>query len=321
MYKIKQKPEDFVVKEVSTVKIGDKGQYSYFLLKKTDYTTIDAIKRIANFLDIQLKNIGIAGTKDRKAITEQVISIKNIDEKRLEKFRQKDIELEFLGKGDSPVSLGDLEGNCFEITARDCEKKPEQISYIINYFDSQRFSENNHLVGKAIVKGDLEKAVQLMNEKEVNEYLTKKPTDYVGALKQLPKKILTLYVHAYQSYLWNRTVYSYLRYGRKIDYNLGKLVFPEEKPENIPIPIIGFDIECENERIMKKIGKIMEEEGVKERDFVIRKIPELSAEGGNRDLVAEVKELKIEDLGDNDYKIKFCLQKGSYATIAVKLMF
>ena len=38
MYKIKQIPEDFVVKEIKKLKFKDKGSYSYYLLKKRDYT-------------------------------------------------------------------------------------------------------------------------------------------------------------------------------------------------------------------------------------------------------------------------------------------
>ena len=35
------------------------------------------------------------------------------------------------------------------------------------------------------------------------EYLEKNKNDYIGALRLIPKKILWLYIHSYQSYLWN----------------------------------------------------------------------------------------------------------------------
>ena len=77
MYKIKQLPEDFIVKEVSNVKVESDGQYAYYILKKINYTTIDALQVLSNKFKIQLKNFGFAGNKDRNAITEQKISILN----------------------------------------------------------------------------------------------------------------------------------------------------------------------------------------------------------------------------------------------------
>jgi len=40
-------------------------------------------------------------------------------------------------------------------------------------------------------------------EKKMLFHLAKYPKDYAGALRKIPKKILTLYVHAYQSHLFN----------------------------------------------------------------------------------------------------------------------
>ena len=74
--KIKENPEDFVVKEISNVKL-DKGDYSIFRLKKKNYTTERAVQTIANALKIDRKRIGYAGNKDKVAVTEQNISIKH----------------------------------------------------------------------------------------------------------------------------------------------------------------------------------------------------------------------------------------------------
>src|SRR3989338_771011 len=98
MHKIKQIPEDFIVKEINDVQIDDDGSYAYFLFKKRNYDTIKAIQAIAKKLGINGKSIGFAGNKDRNAITEQIISIKN-GKKDFENLAIKDIGLEYLGKG------------------------------------------------------------------------------------------------------------------------------------------------------------------------------------------------------------------------------
>ena len=114
MYKIKQLPEDFIVKEINDIKFDDNGQYSYFLLKKKNYNTLRAIQQISKKLRINEKNIEFAGNKDKNAITEQVISIYK-GNKNIENINIKDIELKFLGQGNERIFLGNLKGNEFII--------------------------------------------------------------------------------------------------------------------------------------------------------------------------------------------------------------
>src|SRR3989344_2140708 len=165
MYLIKEKPEDFVVKEIIKLNFDETGKYSYYLIKKRNYTTLEAIQRIADKLNVNAKKIGFAGTKDKVAIAEQAISILNGPKKDL---YLKDIKLKFLGKGKEQISLGDLEGNEFEIVIRNLIKKEiEDIKKtdkikIQNYFGEQRFSRNNSEIGKNIVKKNFKRAVSLV---------------------------------------------------------------------------------------------------------------------------------------------------------------
>ena len=310
MYRIKELPEDFIVKEISTIKPSEKGKYTYFLLKKKNYNTIRAIEHIANALHVNPKKIGFAGNKDKIAITEQVCSLQGIDKERLEKIKLKDIEIKHLGKGNEPISLGDLEGNEFEITARNIDKKPRAKKKFINYFGEQRFSKINVPIGKAIVQKAFEKAVKLMlsnkgpEEIKIRDYNQNNPTNYVGALKTLPIKILKIYVHAYQSWIWNKVV-------EKI----------EKKGE---LPLVGFGTIIDN----STLADFLAEEGIKPRDFIIKEIPELSSEGDIRKIMVEAKDLKIgkpeEDelnTGQKKVKINFKLPKGSYATEFLRQLF
>ncbi len=221
MYQIKQIQEDFIVKEISKLKFDNKGKYSYYLLKKKNYTTIDAIDIIKKKINIKKKYINFAGTKDKKAITEQHISIQNGPKTDL---KLKDIELKFLGKGNERLNLGDLKGNEFMITVRNLDNKEIDglkkkykniIKKIPNYFDEQRFgiNKNNHIIGKYIIKKEFNKACELIPE--VKDYLNKKPNDFIGALRSLNKKILRIYIHSYQSYLFNKTVDEYLKLKKK----------------------------------------------------------------------------------------------------------
>src|SRR3989338_6236958 len=64
-YKIKQIPEDFIVREIKKPVLKQNGQYMICLLKKKDYTTQKAVEIISRFFYIKQKSIGYAGTKDR----------------------------------------------------------------------------------------------------------------------------------------------------------------------------------------------------------------------------------------------------------------
>ena len=298
MYRIKEKPEDFVVKEklkLKKVRIEKgEGSYSYFLMKKRNYTTQKAIDVIARKLGLPAKFFGYAGNKDKRAVTEQFVSVKNCSVKEL---KLNDISLGFAGKGKEPISLGDLDGNYFEIVVRNVDKKPKKINKFPNYFGEQRFSKQNIEVGRVIIKKDFRKACELLELDVVKN-------DFVGALRNINKKILRLYVHAYQSYLWNETAREYLRLSKK----------------NIKIPIVGFGTEIKDKKLKEIIEKIMKNEKIVFMDFVIRQIPELSSEGSERELFAKVIDLEIEK-GSDFIKLKFFLKKGCYATVFVDCLF
>lgn len=318
MYIIKQIPEDFLVWEIPRIKKEKEGDYAYFWLRKRDYNTIDAVKMISEKLKLPMKNIGFAGTKDKMAITEQVISIRGINAERAkaicEKLSFKNIELSYISQGKKPVSLGDLKGNKFKITVRNLPEKLEikNIDKIPNFFGPQRFSENNAEIGRAIVKKNFKKAFDMINQSYVKEYLEEHPGDFIGAIRQIPLRLRRMYVNAYQSFLWNKTAEAYL----KTDYSEKKMIH-----------LIGFATELKDNAVDEIEKDIMEEEGIILRDFIIPQMPELSSEGGERELFAAVENFDIkyetDELNKDKYKaaVSFLLPKGSYATAVIETLF
>jgi len=326
MYKIKEKVEDFIVKEKTiTKKQKTKQDYIYFILKKRNITTSQAIEKIAKSLRIKTKRIGFAGNKDKKAITEQLISFFKVRKERIENLKLKNISLKFYGYGNKPIFLGELEGNYFIIVVRNLTKRDidrfnkNKNKKALNLFGEQRFSKQNIKIGKALIKKDFKKAIELIiknegcYERDVKEYLKENKNDFIGALRKINKNILKLYIHAYQSYIFNETVKEYSKKANK-----------QEK-----IPIIGFGtyLNVFNKKIKEIIEKIMKEESISFRDFIIKQIPELSSFGGERDLFVEIKNLSYkimdDDLNSERKKmiLKFFLKKGCYATTFIKFLF
>ena len=323
--RIKQIPEDFQVKEVLRLPKEQAGDYLYVLLKKRRRSTLDVVEDLAHQLRMTDARIGFAGTKDKEAVTEQYLSLYKVTEAQLKKVRLADCQMDVVGHGTERLTLGALRENEFAITVRDLEEEGGQdIRYLVNYFDDQRFGQrkDNHQVGKALVKKRFDEACRLLG-------LAAHGRDYLGALKALGLRRLRLLVHSYQSYLFNEAVNRYIRqrYPQTvtIPYALGELSFPVQGYEETLFPLPGFLTEWKGSSEFYE--PILRQEGIVKEDFIIRPFPELSAEGGERPLFVEVMGFQAESRADELNKGKrkrilmFRLPKGSYATLVVKVLF
>lgn len=301
MYTIKSLPEDFIVDEISDIPLRQDGEHGIYILKKRLCTTEKAVQLVAETLGIPRKWIGVAGNKDRVAITTQHISIWH--EKR-PSLSLRDISLELKGFSKKAIGLGDLLGNRFRIVVQ-TDQEPLHLTKIVNFFGPQRFSVNNAAIGKAIILKEFRKATDLMTAKGgeyelvCTSYLSKHPNDHVGALRLIPRNVLKLFVHAYQSKLWNELA----------------LIESKKKEPSSELPLIGFGTEE-----TPFIKEIISREGITVRDFIIPSVPELSSDGGMRSLSVEVKELKIEK-NEKGYVFSFVLPKGAYATEVIRQSF
>ncbi len=328
MYKLKQRYEDFLVREVMHLNTAKSGNYGYYLLRKRNWSTLDAIERIAKALRIKSSLIGLAGNKDKWAITEQYISIYKVDRKRVEELKIKDIDLRFIGYGRDKINLGSLEGNQFDIIVRNLEEKRQlHADYVENYFDEQRFgfNLNTHLVGKAIVKKDFKNACEILKLKADGN-------DYIGALRKDSRRVLRFYIHSYESWIWNKVAARYLSKNYKIDKKFKiigeELVFvsnPDKK--DVTIPIIGYLMDIKDKEINKIYETILDDEDLQTNDFIIKQMPEISSEGNQRMLFIKIKDFNYgynnDELNKGKYKARltFMLPKGAYATVVVKKLF
>ncbi|MDO8656567.1 MAG: tRNA pseudouridine(13) synthase TruD [Nanoarchaeota archaeon] len=333
MYLLKQLPSDFIVREIPKLKITESGRYLYLTITKKNKNTLDVVKQLAKILHLPDKDIGFAGNKDKNAITEQVFSVKGGSKERISKIEIPDLKIECVGYGTTPLSLGDLEGNQFEITIRNLEKeKIQKVDYIPNYFDEQRFASNNAAIGKHIIKKEFSKALELMNYSQCTRYLETHKNDFVGALQLIPMRLLKMYVNAYQSLLWNETVAQYLKEEAEVQkeekYSVGTFIFIHnpDKFLTVEIPLIGCgDVTSKNKKINEIMSKILQKEDITSADFVIKQIKELTQMGEMRKAFIEVKDLKTgkfqsDELNPEKKKVSvsFSLGKGSYATMVIR---
>lgn len=170
--KLKQLPEDFKVEEISNISISkEKKGYKIYLLEKKSMETFSLLAYLSKRNKIPVRDFGIAGLKDRHAVTKQHFSIPSRYE--ITALNENNFKIAFLGYADKALEPGDLIGNRFDITIRNIRKgeldgikqKAKNISVIgvPNYFDSQRFGSviNNKFVAKFLLKKDYESAVKV----------------------------------------------------------------------------------------------------------------------------------------------------------------
>lgn len=324
-YLIKQVPEDFEVVEVPKLCLNPDGPYTYFLLKKKGYSTLSAIKAIVREIHVPAKCIGFAGNKDKQAITEQACSIRGDFQTSLSRIAISGIGIFPLGRGDQPLRLGDHLGNRFSITVREIQKSPQPLQQFINYFGPQRFSNNNTRIGHALVSRRYHEAISLICESSVrladglHAYYGEHPRDPIGCLRTLPKTLLMLYVHSYQSMLWNETVREYVSTLTASP--------PPLSTSLETVPLIGFDLSFRDPVLRDIVESILEREGIQPYHFIFRDMPELCAEGGERKMMVPVSNLMIGDLFPNTLgegfqcNISFSLPPGSYATTFLDQLF
>lgn len=327
---IKQTPEDFIVEEIIKLKTSKEGNYAYAKIKKINLNTLDVVNIIQNRLSVPRKFISFAGSKDKNAITTQYFSIQNAKKEKINQLKHPNLKIEFVGYGKKPISLGTLEANKFTITLNfkpktmktkgfQCAKNSDEffstIKSMPNYFGEQRFSKNNVEIGKSIIKKDFKKAAELINNQILAFHLKEKPNDFIGAIKTLDKRLISLYINAYQSYLWNKAASEYLKLMlKKSEYKEHEsLIFPRKSIKNIQIPLISFDTEFKNKEIKAIYEKLLKQEKIELHDFITKQFPDQLPITTLRDLIIKVRDFKYKN-----NKLTFTLPKGSYATILIK---
>jgi len=150
----------------------------------------------------------------------------------------------------------------------------------------------------------------LRDEKKILEHLIKAKNDFPGAFRRIHKKIRTLYVNAYQSYIFNELIKN-----KDINSKYNEL------------ELVHSQINLDNE-LGKEIKKLLEKDELNLENFKLKSMPELKLSSVFRKIKIFPKNLEAfkeekDELNENKLKlkIKFKLGTGEYATNVVKQLF
>ncbi len=363
---IKQSPKSFIVDEIYDLEQlkqekGESGNYSYFILKKTNLTTQQALISIASRLKIPSKRFHYCGIKDKVAITTQLISLQNSNEEFAQIVLKsiegsEDIELEYLGQFNNRLNLSNNLGNRFTIKIDDLsEEEIEMIKNkksefkVLNCFQSQRFGicQNTHIIGLLLIQNNIKDALfevlrslpskylhefeeyleliqkihidydelsieELSNNfkqileilpnflngyKSCIKHLIHHPKDVSGAFRTIPKKIRTLYVHAFQSAIFNELLIQ----------NQGEILSVEH------LYLVGYDLD-EKDLMYNEMIEILNRLGLNLEKLKLQHMPELSLEKTQKEIFSIVKNFSSTQVEESSIQVSFDLGKGAYAT-------
>jgi len=247
--KIRSSPENFFVSEIldekMLAKISQTAGYAVYKLKKYGIDTNHTLSEIFNTHGLRLKAFGL---KDANATTEQFVCNTNTT-RSPERISTNRYVLDRMGFVAKPLTKKFMVGNKFEIKidGANFEKISNFKDYgkVLNFYGYQRFGSKrpvSHLIGKAILQRDFEKAVQILlsftseNDLAGNNKIRKiledksnyekaikeippqmdlerivldeiiKHGDAIKALRALPLSLRRFFVQAFQAYVFNRTV-------------------------------------------------------------------------------------------------------------------
>jgi tRNA pseudouridine13 synthase len=186
---------------------------------------------------------------------------------------------------------------------------------------------------------------KLTFERTVIGYLVRNPGDYVGAIRVLPGNLQMMFVHAYQSFMFNRILSERIKRGLPLDRPLvGDVVLPADRnglPDHdkyVPVTELNLDLVDKHVREGRafvsgvlfgqdsifssgEMGEIersvVDAEGLKLQDFMVPEIPECNSRGSRRELLAQYKDLTVRS-GEDELDVSFSLGKGCYATVLMR---
>ncbi|KAI3687206.1 hypothetical protein L1987_80900 [Smallanthus sonchifolius] len=153
------------------------GKFLRFHLCKENKDTQEALGLIGKMLGIQPRSFGFSGTKDKRAVTTQQITVFKQRASKLASLNKRLIGIKvgdfcYVNEG---LLLGQLHGNRFTITLRGVAADSEDTVKaaadalgkhgFINYFGMQRFGTGSvptHLIGAKLLRGEWKVAVSMI---------------------------------------------------------------------------------------------------------------------------------------------------------------
>ncbi|KAJ6666333.1 hypothetical protein lerEdw1_000606 [Lerista edwardsae] len=299
-----------------------RGSYCHFVLYKENKDTMDAINVLSKFLRVKPNIFSYMGTKDKRAITVQEIAVLRITAQRLAHLNKclMNFKLGNFSYKNHPLKLGELQGNHFTVVLRNITGTDDQVQQamhslreigFINYYGMQRFGTTavpTYQVGRAILQNNWNEVMDLILKPRPGGKYS------VFSIWHIPRNNRLMYIHSYQSYVWNNMVSKRIEeYGlRAVPGDLvlkgGTAVYIEEDEvdsyaiHNVVMPLPGFDVIYPKHKIGKAYKDILAADNLNISNMK-HKIRDYSLSGAYRKIIIRPQNVNWELVVYDDPKI------------------
>jgi len=323
--RIKEEPEDFEVEEIPAYLPEGRGDHLFLWVQKLDVAGGDLVHRLASALGIPPGDLGYAGTKDRRAVTRQWVSVPARCEDRLSRLETlQGIRVLETARHPHKIRTGHLRGNRFRIRIRGVEASSVPVMQqtadrivqwgFPNFFGTQRFGRDRDTLRLGLER-------MLGPRRDDSRERRGGPMEW------------RMSVSAVQSALFNRFL------GHRIEAGLARRVLPGDVLQKVPTGGLFHCREAEVDQGRLETGevrltgpvwghKMMEAEdeaGELERQVLKQAGLEASdfrafsrlGEGTRRPLFIRPQAIRVEE-DPAGVLLTFDLPSGSYATVLLR---
>ncbi|AKH15728.1 tRNA pseudouridine(13) synthase TruD [Deinococcus soli (ex Cha et al. 2016)] len=162
---LRREPSDFRVEELPAYPLSGDGEFVFVQLEKTGHTTAHVLRELGAQLGVRDRDVGVAGLKDRHAVTSQWISLPAKYEDRVSAFTMDGVRVLDMQRHGNKLAMGHLGGNRFQVRVRDAAGQADEAAGTLaqlvargvpNYFGPQRFGLGgvNAEEGLRVVRGE-----------------------------------------------------------------------------------------------------------------------------------------------------------------------
>lgn len=314
---LRARPEDFFVDEEPAYEPSGNGEHVFVRIEKRGLTTMQAVERIARAIGVNPRDVGVAGMKDRHAVTRQWISLPPpVKPEAVEALALDDITPIHVARHPHKLRTGHVRANRFVLvvrgatdvdTARAILERLAAPPGTPNWYGEQRFGRDgdNAQKGLAIIRGE------------------KPPRD---------RKLARLFVSSLQSQLFNEWLTARMRDGLYAQVLAGDILhkipggqFVCEAPDvdqarlvageiGITGPMFGDSMRRPTGVAAEREKAILDANGLAEDSFSAVKA---IAEGTRRDAAIIVGNPSVQAV-DGGVEVAFTLPGGAYATAVMR---
>ena len=322
---LKTKPEDFFVEELPAYEPSGAGDHTFITVEKRGLNTLDVVQQLAAVLGIPARDIGYAGLKDRQSVARQRLSVPSISPDQLRGLALDGLHVLDAVSHPHKLRRGHLRGNRFRIRLRRvhpeaAERAPAILDVLTtrgvpNGFGPQRFGveRQNHLAGHAL----------LHNNRAALKHL--------DVPNPRSRRYRSLYLSAYQSYLFNRYLARRIENGTFDAVIAGDVakkhatggLFVVENPSAEAHRATAFEISATGPIFGYRMMEARDEAGqveqavLAEEGLTLESFRPARLKGTRRILRWHPDELAWEIIGD-DLVLEFTAPKGAFATALLR---